>query len=875
MDGAGSTASSVVFQVYGDGNLLYQSPVVGYSSAAIPLDLNVAGVQKLTLVVEAASGSTVANDHAVWADGRLISTANFGSTTPYTLSWQLEQNGQVVSTQTADSFAFAALSGTYTLNLTVTDAQGDQATASTTVTVVPDVPTASLILKDSGTKGGWIGSYGTQGYDIPDEGMSLPAYASIAVSGATTTEWADTTSNLSGLREPDGEGAAVAAWTGSTFTIMVNLGDGQAHDLALYAVDWTNSGRSEQIQVINPATGAVLDTETLGSFTGGAYLQWVVSGDVEIKVTSLVSASAVVSGLFLDAPPSVPSDLVNINGTVQGNWVGTFGTQGYDLAGGPSSLPSYASISVSGANINTWAASTTDTRGLENPSGSGRTAITWASSGYMTINVDLTDGKVHDLSIYTVDWDNLGRTELVQLINPATGAVLSTRTVSSFSGGEYLQWAVTGDVEIKVTKLGGAWAAVSGVFLDAAPTTTSSSPPTGTLIQTDNTTEGNWIGTYGTQGYDLADGQASLPSYASITVTGASTGTWALTTADLRGLEDAGGSGRTADVWDSSVSFTINVTLTDGKLHYLSISTIDWDNTGRTELVQLINPATGSVLSTQTVTSFAGGDYLQWAVTGDVEIKVTKEGGGFANITGVFLDASPSTPAKTATTSASASLVGTNTTQQGNWIGTYGAQGYDLADGQVSLPSYANLWITGANTGTWASPTTDTRGLENAGGSGRTADYWAGGSITINLTLTDGKVHDVTLYAVDWDKASRVEQVQVINMATGAILSTQTVASFSGGEYLQFAVSGDVEIKVTKVSGTWATIEGIFFDPTSTGTTSMAAAAMVQPGVGASSSSPLEIGALNFGGDSDGPVGPAAGGTSSTGDGAILRRKKS
>ena len=108
---------------------------------------------------------------------------------------------------------------------------------------------------------------------------------------------------------------------------------------------------------------------------------------------------------------------------------------------------------------------------------------------------------------------------------------------------------------------------------------------------------------------------------------------------------------------------------------------------------------------------------------------MTKEGGANANISGVFLDASPSTPAATAM-ATSASLVGTNTTLQGNWIGTYGTQGYDLADGQVSLPSYdANLWITGANTGTWASPTTDTRGLENAGGSGRTADYWAGGSL--------------------------------------------------------------------------------------------------------------------------------------------------
>ncbi len=315
VDGDGSTASSVIFQVYGDGTLLYQSPVESSGSSPVPIDLSVAGVQKLTLVVEAAPGSTAANDHAVWADARLISTSDFGSTTPYTLTWQVSQNGNVLSTQTADSFAFAAISGTYTLNLTVTDAQGDQATASTTVTVVPDVRTASLILKDSGTKGGWIGSYGTQGYDIPDEGMSLPAYASIAVSGATTTEWADTTSNLSGLRGAGWQATAAAAWFGTSFTINVNMGDGQTHDLALYAVDLDGKGRSEQIQIINPLTGAVLDTETISSFSGGVYLQWAVSGDVEINVTNLGPVNAVVSGLFLDAPPSVPSDLVNINGT--------------------------------------------------------------------------------------------------------------------------------------------------------------------------------------------------------------------------------------------------------------------------------------------------------------------------------------------------------------------------------------------------------------------------------------------------------------------------------------------------------------------------------------------------------------------------------
>ena len=339
--------------------------------------------------------------------------------------------------------------------------------------------------------------------------------------------------------------------TGSSFTINVNLGDGQVHDLALYAVDWDNKGRSEQIQVINAATGAVLDTETLSSFSGGEYLQWAVSGDVEIKVTSLVSASAVVSGLFLDAPPSVPSDLVEINGT-----------DARELDRRPSarramtspavtsSLPSYATISITGA-------------------------------------IDLHLGGEHDRYPRPPEPERLGphRHHLVRLghlhdqrgpdrrqgarpghlrgrlgqpgadrADPAhqrrhrrraehqDDLVVHRRGVPAV--GRQRQRGDQGD------EAGGAYAVVSGVFLDAAPPRPPHRPRQH-VIQTDTTTEGNWIGTYGTQGYDLDGGQASLPSYASITVTGANTGTWASTTADLRGLEDAGGSGRSADLWYS------------------------------------------------------------------------------------------------------------------------------------------------------------------------------------------------------------------------------------------------------------------------------------------------------------------------------------
>ena len=186
--------------------------------------------------------------------------------------------------------------------------------------------------------------------------------------------------------------------------------------------------------------------------------------------------------------------------------------------------------------------------------------------------------------------------------------------------------------------------------------------PSGTLIQTDNTTEGNWIGTYGTQGYDLADGQASLPSYASVSFPGASIGTWASTTTDPRGLEDAGGSGRTAAIWDCH-QFLHRQRQPDrrqGALPRQLHHRLGQHGSGRSRSRSSTRPP-AAVLSTQTVTSFAGGDYLQCAISGDVEIKVTKEGGAFANLTGVFLDASPSTPADRHELT-SASLVGTNTT---------------------------------------------------------------------------------------------------------------------------------------------------------------------------------------------------------------------
>ncbi len=130
----------------------------------------------------------------------------------------------------------------------------------------------------------------------------------------------------------------------------------------------------------------------------------------------------------------------------QGTWINTYGAQGNDVIGDTARLPSYATVTATGQSSYTWAATSTDTRALQNPGGSGRIAACWYSPSSFTVNVNLTDGQLHDLELYVVDWDTTSRSETVKMTNASTGAVLDTETVSSFHSGVYLDYAVSGYV---------------------------------------------------------------------------------------------------------------------------------------------------------------------------------------------------------------------------------------------------------------------------------------------------------------------------------------------------------------------------------------------------------------------------------------------
>ena len=259
----------------------------------------------------------------------------------------------------------------------------------------------------------------------------------------------------------------------------------------------------------------MLDTETISSFVNGVYLNWQVSGDLVITITRTAGANAVLNGLFIDPPASASTaSFLKSDTTTEGSWIGVYGSQGYDIVSGPTSLPSYATVTPSGESVYTYSTTSSDPRALQVPGSTNRVAAVWYSATSFTVYVNLSDGQEHDLELYFTDWDNRGRAEQVEISSPS-GTVLATETISSFVNGVYLNWQVSGDLVITITRTAGANAVLNGVFLDPPASASDAS-----FFKSDATTQGSWIGVYGSEGNDIVSGPSSLPSYATVTPSG-------------------------------------------------------------------------------------------------------------------------------------------------------------------------------------------------------------------------------------------------------------------------------------------------------------------------------------------------------------------
>jgi len=152
--------------------------------------------------------------------------------------------------------------------------------------------------------------------------------------------------------------------------------------------------------------------------------------------------------------------------TTKGQWQGRYGASGvvspYEGARVPASIGFDAGATATWL----WHPSTTDPRAPQSFSGSTNIASTWYSATDFTLNIAVKDGAPRRVAVYGLDWDNLGRSETIEIVDTASGVVLDRQDVSAFGGGQYWVWRVTGNVTIRCRRTGGANAVISGVFLD-------------------------------------------------------------------------------------------------------------------------------------------------------------------------------------------------------------------------------------------------------------------------------------------------------------------------------------------------------------------------------------------------------------------------
>jgi len=191
---------------------------------------------------------------------------------------------------------------------------------------------------DSQTSGKWIGAYGSSGHLIVEGSVNLN-YVGLSTQNAQSWVWNDGTADPAALQVPNARGGKPTCWYSPTqFSITVGFGDEIRHQLAFYCLDWDTTNRVQKVELIDYPTGATLHELTLSDFHSGKYLIYEVTGYVTFRFTRLAGHNAVVSGFFIDPPPTP-------NGEVATPFLGPPGRE-YD-----STVQIFMSTTTPGASI--------------------------------------------------------------------------------------------------------------------------------------------------------------------------------------------------------------------------------------------------------------------------------------------------------------------------------------------------------------------------------------------------------------------------------------------------------------------------------------------------------------------------------------------
>jgi hypothetical protein len=235
--------------------------------------------------------------------------ANAAGASIVSVQFQLDGNnlGAAVTSGPPYTFSWASATtsnGPHSLVAVATDNFGQStSSAAVAVTVNNQLTTSAVFIKsDVKTQGNWKGHYGADGEIVAQDSIHVPAYAAVNFLGAQLYQWA-LTADQRALQEANSTALRIAStYYGSpSFSLDVNLTDGNMHQVALYFLDWDGEGRAETVTILDASTQALLDIpRQVSNFSGGQYLLWNLKGHVTIQFTLNAGANALVNGVFFD-----------------------------------------------------------------------------------------------------------------------------------------------------------------------------------------------------------------------------------------------------------------------------------------------------------------------------------------------------------------------------------------------------------------------------------------------------------------------------------------------------------------------------------------------------------------------------------------------
>lgn len=660
---------------------------------------------------------------------------------------------------------------------------------------------------DGGTQGHWPSRYGTEGFWLAgDASQTGPYPGDITFTGATLTNWAANPSQPEALlRAGAGSNRVAAAWTGETnFTCTLSGLPGVPRRIGLYCLDWQGDGtRAQQIDVFERDSERLLDTQVLSNFTAGAYLVWDVAGPLRFRVSGLDGAP-VVSGIFLDPPMPLVTPAAGDEAT-QGNWRDLYGLDGWAIPGAGTNPPAYGALNVISAQPLLWSATTSDPRALQRPAPAApgaRLASAWTGSGAMVFEMRQQGRAMRRLGLYFLDWDNAGRVQRVELLDPAGDTVLHSQVVSNFAGGVYRVWEIAGSVRVRVAPLTGT-PVLSGMFFDPMPAAS--------FAGGDAVTRGDWRPKFGVGGHALPGLEPALPAPLTLTNVTAAVTNWSDAPTAPGALQDPRSTNdaeRVGAAWAGADFLLTLLGAPPSEATRLRAYFLDWDHTQRTQRVDVFDGVTGRWLDTQIISGFTNGLYLGWRLGGPVRLRAGTLNGGEAVLSGLFLDP----PA------AQAVFAGGDFTSQGAWKGFYGTQGLAIAGDVTNPPASTHLSFGGASEFVWLPATTSPRALQRADSTNaneRVAATWfSPGPLDVRVKTTGPAAQRVSLYELDWDRGDRLATVTALDTVTGRVLDERRLAYFGAGRYLAWDTFGAVTFRVTPQRHN-AVVSGLFFNAAS------------------------------------------------------------